>query len=180
MNTCGIRRHRRVEASADTMGSSEAERTFKDWPQLGQGYWTFIPCFHWPGDMPLGRWFSSAELIPRENCEQVVNGYHLQHLGESVLWSWRGWAQCITVSTAGGRGCAVLYTALREAFSDTVTLEARPEKRISEPCRCLGKENTRQRDQEVLRLWRWNGLDVVREPQTSVAKEDWPMGRAEC
>lgn len=56
------------------------------------------------------------------------------------------------VSTAGGKRCAGLYTAMREAFSDTVTLEERPKKLISESCRCLGKENTRQRDPEVLRL----------------------------
>lgn len=53
---------------------------------------------------------------------------------------------------AGGKGCAVLYTVMREAFSDTVTLEERPGELVIEPCRCLGKESTRQRDQEVLRL----------------------------
>lgn len=104
--------------------------------------------------MPLGRWFSSAEVIPRENCEQVVSCHHFQHLGGGGIGALvlKGMSTEYHCATAGEKECALLYTVMREAFSNTVTLEERPEELVIEPCRCLGKETTRQRDQEVLRL----------------------------
>lgn len=76
----------------------------------------------------------------------------------------------------GGKGRAIVYTVRRE-----LSLTQSPLRRGLKGVRielheCLGKEHTRQRDQEVLSLCRWNVLDVVGEPKTSVAEETGQWG----
>ena len=86
-------------------------------------------------------------VISGECWEQAVNCHHFQHLGESVLWPWRTCARGISVHCRWEGMCYFTYGDEGRFLWYSHSWGGAWRKLRIEPCRCLGKQHARQRDQ---------------------------------